>query len=44
VKDFQDFIHVVPNAITELTHWQQEGYALIAPHIYEKRFAIEEIR
>lgn len=43
-KDFQDFIHVVPNAITELAHWQQEGYALITPHIYEKRFAIEEIR
>lgn len=44
VKDFQDFIQVVPNAITELAHWQQEGYALITPHIYEKRFAVEEIR
>ena len=44
VKDFQDFIHVVPNAITELSHWQQEGYALITPHIYEKRFAVEELR
>lgn len=43
-KDFQDFIHVVPNAMTELAHWQQQGYALIFPHIYEKRFAIEEIR
>lgn len=44
VQDFQDFIQIVPNAITELAHWQQEGYALITPHIYEKRFAIEEIR
>lgn len=44
VNDFQDFIQVVPNAITELAHWQQEGYALITPHIYEKRFPIEEIR
>jgi intracellular sulfur oxidation DsrE/DsrF family protein len=44
VKDFQDFIQVVPNAMTELAHWQQEGYALITPHIYEKRFPIEDIR
>jgi hypothetical protein len=44
VKDFQDFVQVVPNAMTELAHWQQEGYALITPRIYEKHFAIEEIR
>ncbi len=44
VQDFQDFIQVVPNAMTELAHWQQEGYALITPRIYEKRFAIEELR
>lgn len=44
VKDFQDFIQVVPNAITELAHWQNEGYGLIAPRIYEKRFPIESIR
>jgi hypothetical protein len=44
VKDFQDFIQVVPNAMTELAHWQQQGHALITPQIYEKRFAIEEIR
>lgn len=43
-KDFQDFVQIVPNAIAELAHWQQEGYALITPNIYEKRFAIEEIR
>lgn len=44
VKDFQDFIEVVPNAITELAHWQQQGYALIVPHILDKRFDIESIR
>ncbi len=44
VKDFQDFIQVVPNALTEIAHWQQEGYGLITPRIYEKRFPIEQIR
>jgi len=44
VKDFQDFIEVVPNAITELAHWQQQGYALITPQVMEKKFNIESIR
>ncbi len=44
VKDFQDFIEVVPNAITELAHWQQQGYALIIPQIMDKKFDIESIR
>jgi len=44
IEDFQDFIEVVPSAITELAHWQQQGYALIRPIVMEKRFAIEEIR
>ena len=44
VKDFQDFIEVVPNAITELAHWQQQGYALIIPQILDKRIDIESIR
>jgi intracellular sulfur oxidation DsrE/DsrF family protein len=44
VQDFQDFIEVVPNAITELAHWQQQGYALITPQILEKKFSIESIR
>lgn len=43
-EDFQDFITVVPSAITELAHWQLQGYALITPHVMEKRFAIEDIR
>lgn len=44
VRDFQDFIEVVPNAITELAHWQQLGYALIVPQILDKKIDIESIR
>lgn len=44
VEDFQDFIEVVPNAITELAYWQQQGYALIVPKILEKTIDIESIR
>lgn len=44
LKDFQDFIQVVPNALVEIAHWQQEGYGLVTPRIYEKRFPIEKIR
>jgi len=40
-EDFQDFIEVAPSAITELGHWQQQGYALITPRILEKRFRLE---
>ncbi len=43
-KDFQEFIELVPSAITELAHWQMKGYALIMPQVREKRFSIEEIR
>lgn len=44
VKDFQDFIEVVPNAITELAHWQMKGYALITPQVTSKKFDIDAIR
>ncbi len=44
LEDFHEFIEVAPSAITELAHWQQQGYALITPQVKEKRFAIEEIR
>lgn len=44
VSDFHDFIEVVPSAITELVHWQQQGYALITPSVLEKKHAIEDIR
>jgi len=44
LEDFQDFIEVVSNAITELAYWQQQGYALIVPKILEKTIDIESIR
>ena len=44
ISDFQDFIVVTPSAITELGHWQQEGYALIRPIIYTRYKSIEQIR
>lgn len=44
VKDFYEFIEIAPSAITELVHWQQQGYALITPVIMDKKFSIEEIR
>lgn len=43
-EDFQDFIEVVPNAIAELVHWQQQGYAIITPQVLSKQFSIEGIR
>jgi hypothetical protein len=42
--DFYEFVKVTPSAITELAHWQSEGYAVIAPDIKEKKYRIEEIR
>ena len=44
IEDFYEFIEVVPSAITELSHWQQQGYSLITPIVLEKKHAIEEIR
>ena len=43
-KDFYEFIEVVPSAMTELVHWQQQGYALMTPVVMEKKHAIDEIR
>jgi intracellular sulfur oxidation DsrE/DsrF family protein len=44
VDDFQEFIEVVPSAITELAHWQLQGYALLTPVVMEKLYTLEEIR
>jgi intracellular sulfur oxidation DsrE/DsrF family protein len=44
VTDFYDFVDVVPSAITELAHWQLQGYALITPAVMVKKHAIEDIR
>lgn len=43
-NDFHSFVKIVPSAIIELGHWQQEGYAIIKPEIMEKKFSIEELR
>lgn len=44
LKDMQDFVQAVPSAIVELAHWQNQGYALIAPQILDKKYSIEQIR
>ncbi len=44
VKDFYNFVEVVPSAITELAHWQMKGYGLISPTILQKKQAIKDIR
>lgn len=43
-KDLYEFVEVVPSAITELAHWQLQGYSLIAPRILSKKHTIEDIR
>ena len=43
-KDFQDFVKIVPSAMTEIGYWQQQGYAIIKPEIMDKKFSIDEIR
>jgi len=43
-KDFYEFIKIAPSAITELSHWQQQGYSLITPAVMDKKYSIEEIR
>ena len=44
LQDFQNFIRVIPSAITELAHWQLQGYAVITPQVMDKKYSIEEIR
>jgi len=43
-RDFYDFVDVVPSAMAELAHWQQKGYALMVPTVYERTQSIEDIR
>ncbi len=43
-NDLYDFVEVTPSALTELMHWQNQGYALITPQVNEKKFSIEQIR
>lgn len=44
LKDFHDFIEMVPSAIPELSHWQMQGYAVIKPEVMYKKHAIPDIR
>ncbi|MCU7931780.1 MAG: DsrE family protein [Candidatus Thiodiazotropha sp. (ex Codakia rugifera)] len=44
VDDFHEFVELVPSAFTELTHWQQQGYALIIPQVQIRTRSIDEIR
>ncbi len=44
LEDFQDYIKLAPSAITELAHWQSQGYSIITPTIMDKTLSIEEIR
>ena len=44
VEDFHEFVTVVPSAITELAHWQLQGYALITPQVLLKTIDIDSIR
>lgn len=43
-EELQDFVDIVPSAITEIAHWQLQGYALIVPKIWDKEYTVEEIR
>lgn len=42
--DLYDFVEVTPSAITELVHWQNQGYALVPAVVNDKKFSIEAIR
>jgi intracellular sulfur oxidation DsrE/DsrF family protein len=42
--DLHNFVEVTPSAITELMHWQNQGYALISAQVTEKKLSIEDIR
>lgn len=44
IEDFYDFVEVVPSAITELAHWQLQGYALITPQVPLRTETLDEIR
>lgn len=42
--DMQPFVEVTPSAMTELVHWQNQGYGLITPVVTDKKLSIDEIR
>jgi intracellular sulfur oxidation DsrE/DsrF family protein len=44
LADMQAFIEVTPSAMSELVHWQNQGYGLITPVVTDKKVATEDIR
>ena len=44
IADMQPFVEVTPSAMTELVHWQNQGYALVTPVVTDKKLSVEEIR
>lgn len=36
-RDIYPFVELVPSAITEIIHWQMQGYALMIPQVFEIR-------
>lgn len=43
-EDFHEFVQIVPNAITEIVHWQMLGYGLVIPQVLEKHYSVEELQ
>ena len=43
-EELQNFIEIAPSAMTELVHWQNQGYGLITPVVTDKKFSMEDIR
>ena len=43
-EDLQPFVEVAPSAMTELVHWQQQGYALLTPQVLERQVPLHHIR
>ncbi len=43
-EDMPDFVTVIPSAVTELIHWQSQGYSLIVPKVWEKTIRLEDIQ
>lgn len=43
-KDFYDFIEIAPSAMTEIVHWQQQGYSLLIPQVFIRTESIEGTR
>ena len=44
LKDFQDFVEMVPSAMAELVHWQMQGYGLLTPKVMTRNYTVDEIR